>query len=138
MQSHDPSSGPARQQQVEASILALDDRRIRALLSADVPTLRQLVHPDLIYTHSTGRQDTFGSYIDAVETGRTTYKAISRSATRVVPVRCGGILEGIVDLDVRIQGVETTMRNRFMAFWLLDGDSDGRLLAWASTRLVAS
>lgn len=138
MQSHDPSSGPMSQKQVEASLLALDDRRIRALLSADAPALRQMVHPNLVYTHSTGRQDSFGSYIDAVETGRTTYKAIRRSATRVLPVRCGGILEGIVDLEVRIQGVEQTMRNRFMAFWLLGGDSDGRLLAWASTRLVAS
>lgn len=138
MQPHDPSSDPARQEQVEAAILALDDQRIRALLSADVPTLRRLVHPKLVYTHSTGRQDSYGSYIDAAETGRTLYRSISRSAVRVVPVKCGAILEGIVDLDVCIQGVEQTTRNRFMAFWLLDDDSDCRLLAWASTRLVAS
>ncbi|AUL16477.1 nuclear transport factor 2 family protein [Bordetella bronchiseptica] len=117
-------------------MIALDDRRIRALLDGDAGALRPLVHRDLIYTHSSGRQDTFESYIDGVASGRTTYHAIERSDVRIRPVPCGCIVEGIVALNVTIAGIPQTMRNRFMAFWLLE-KQDGQLLAWASTRMGA-
>ena len=40
------------QQKMIDEIIALDDRRIQALLDSDAQALRSLVHPDLIYTHS--------------------------------------------------------------------------------------
>ncbi|CUJ39048.1 Uncharacterised protein [Achromobacter xylosoxidans] len=121
------------QQKMIDEIIALDDRRIQALLDSDAQALRSLVHPDLIYTHSSSRQDTFNSYIDGVASGRMKYRSITRSAVRVRPVPCGGVLEGVVDLDITMAGVDQTMRNRFMAFWFLENGA-GRLLSWASTR----
>jgi len=120
-----------------STILELDSRRIKALLAQDVETLRSLVHPNLIYTHSSARQDTFDSYIDGVASGRTIYRSIDRIEVYTLPVPCGWILDGQVDLDVQISGEDKRMRNRFQAFWL-GRESEYRLLSWASTRLSTS
>ncbi|MGB3290750.1 MAG: nuclear transport factor 2 family protein [Burkholderiaceae bacterium] len=118
-------------------VLELDSLRIKALLNRDVQTLRSLVHPDLIYTHSSARQDTFASYINGVENGLTVYRSIERIAVRTLAVPCGWILDGQVDLDVQIAGVDKKMRNRFLAFWLCES-TKCRLLSWASTRLSSA
>lgn len=115
-------------------VLELDSRRIKALLNRDMETLQSLVHPDLIYTHSSARQDTYDSYIEGIASGNTTYRSIERSEVRTLSVPCGWILDGQVELDVVISGIEKKMRNRFLAFWLCQ-NNEIRLLSWASTKM---
>lgn len=122
---------------ISSTILELDSRRIKALLARDVETLRALVHPRLIYTHSSARQDTFESYIDGVASGRTIYRSIDRIEVRTLSVPCGWILDGQVELDVQISGEDKRMRNRFQAFWL-GSEREYQLLSWASTRMSTS
>ena len=115
-------------------ILEQDSRRIKALLNGDIKTLQSLVHPDLIYTHSSARQDTYDSYIQGIASGNTTYRSIERAEVRTLSVPCGWILDGQVELEVVISGVEKKMRNRFLAFWLCQ-NNETRLLSWASTKM---
>ena len=44
-------------------ILALEDRRIEAMLKGDVQALEEILADDLIYTHTTARLDTLLTFI---------------------------------------------------------------------------
>ena len=45
-------------------ILALENRRIEAMLKGDVQALEEILADDLVYTHTTARLDTKTSFID--------------------------------------------------------------------------
>ena len=57
-------------------ILALENRRIEAMLKGDVQVLDEILADDLIYTHTTARLDTKASFIDAVKTGKSVYNSL--------------------------------------------------------------
>ena len=50
----------------EADIMRLEDERYAAMLAKDVAALERLLHPDLVYMHSSGIADTKASYIAGV------------------------------------------------------------------------
>ena len=54
-------------------ILALENRRIEAMLKGDVQTLEEILADDLIYTHTTARLDDKASFIDAEKTAKSVY-----------------------------------------------------------------
>ena len=57
-------------------ILALENRRIEAMLKGDVQALEEILAEDLGYTHTTARLDTKASFIDAVKTGKSVYNSL--------------------------------------------------------------
>ena len=57
-------------------IIALENRRIEAMLKGDVQALDEILADDLIYTHTTARLDTKASFIDAVKTGKSVYNSL--------------------------------------------------------------
>ena len=59
-------------------IMALEDRRIEAMISGDVEALGEILADDLIYTHTTARLDTKASFIEAIASGRSNYRAVER------------------------------------------------------------
>ena len=59
-------------------IRALEDRRYKAMVSADRPVLEELLADDLIYTHSNAVIDTKQSYIDGILGGKWAYAAAER------------------------------------------------------------
>ena len=64
-------------------ILALEDQRIEAMTNGDVETLEKILADDLIYTHTTASLDTKASFIDAVKTGKSSYKSVERKDVEV-------------------------------------------------------
>ena len=64
-------------------ILALQDRRIEAMLKSDAQTLEEIIADDLVYTHTTARLDTKASFIDAVKSGKSIYNSLELSAREV-------------------------------------------------------
>jgi hypothetical protein len=115
-------------------VIEADDRRIQALLSGDARTLAEIAHPNLIYVHHTGRRDTYQSYIDALASGRAKFFSIVRQLEAIVPVPCGCVVHGIVDVKAEVAGVPKAATYQFSAFWLQENDSL-RLMLWASTQL---
>lgn len=114
------------------AVMACDASRERALLAADAVALRALVHDDLVYTHSTGRQDDTASYVRAVASGKARYRAMERTELRCRVQGDVAVLDGKVRMHVEIEGVEKRLVNRFMATWVLV-DGTPRMFSWAST-----
>lgn len=113
-------------------VLACDASRERALLAGDAEALRALVHDDLVYTHSTGRQDDKASYVQAIAFGKSRYMRMERTDLRCRVQGDVAVLDGKVRMHVEIDGVEKHLLNRFMATWVLV-DGTPRMFSWAST-----
>ena len=62
----------------EQDILALENRRYKAMVEADRATLNELLADDLVYTHSNAVIDTKQSYIDGILGGRWAYAKAER------------------------------------------------------------
>lgn len=121
---------------VEAEIRQLEDRRYKAQIDVDQKTLNEIIADDLIYTHSTARQDTKKSYIDSLVAGNVKYRKFNRSE-EVYRV-CGDavIINGKIEIDVFAAGQERHLVNRITVVYLRR-NSKWQFASWQSTPIQA-
>jgi len=111
-------------------ILAMEDRRIAAMTSGDVAALDEILADDLIYTHTTARLDTKASFIDAIKTGRSNYKAMERTDVKVRDLGDTAVVTGHASIHVG--------DNHFNARYLdvyAKRNGSWQMIAWQSTRV---
>jgi hypothetical protein len=117
-----------------AEVLAAEDRRYRALLGPDLPTLDQLFDDRLSYAHSSGTRDTKAEYLAKIESGYYVYQRVDHSVERADVAGDTVVLIGRMTADLTVQGTPKTIDNLALAVWT--GDTGRwRLLAYASTPL---
>src|SRR5271169_985977 len=86
-------------------IKALEDRRYRAMLDADIAALDALCSDDLIYTHSKGDHDDKRSYLDKVGSRHFTYLEITHPADRILVVHdAAALVTGRMTAKVSVAG----------------------------------
>jgi hypothetical protein len=68
----------------EKEILSLEDKRIAAMLAKDLKALEDMLHDQLLYTHSSGITDIKGSWLDSIKSGNVKYKSASFSERKVL------------------------------------------------------
>ena len=111
-------------------IIALENRRIEAMIKGDVQTLEEILADDLIYTHTTARLDTKASFIDAVATGRTNYRSVEREDVKVRQFGDTAIVTGHAKFHVG--------ENKFEARYIdvyAKRNGAWQMVAWQSTRI---
>ena len=64
-------------------IIALENRRIEAMIKQDTQALSEILADDLSYTHSTARVETKAEFISSLTSGRTKYQSIQRDDVKV-------------------------------------------------------
>ena len=115
-------------------IVDLDKKRMDATAQKDVATLKELLADDLIYTHSSARQDTKQSLIGAMESGQTVYTAVVPS--EVTAQDCGNavVLTGVARISVVSNGKPNSFGVRFTDVY---ANRNGRwqMVVWQSTKL---
>jgi uncharacterized protein DUF4440 len=115
-------------------ILALETKRIAAMVSKDVATLDTLLADDLSYTHSGGTTDTKDSFLTLIrERGR--YLGVDYSNTQVIP--SGGntvVVRGRA--QIRLVGT-ASYPVLFLDVWTLR-DGIWKMVAWQATRIPES
>jgi ketosteroid isomerase-like protein len=115
-----------------ADIARLEDQRYAAMLARDVAALERLLHPDLVYMHSSGVADTKTSYIAGVRDRVWDYHSIARSDQTV---RLNGSLALVFNrlkIDLAVRGVAKSLDNRALAVWVADDGGAWRLIALQS------
>jgi uncharacterized protein (TIGR02246 family) len=110
----------------------LEDRRCQAMIAADVATLADLFSDELTWTHSSARQDTKKSFLEALQAGGTRYLEIKRSEERILLHGDVAVITGVVDMRAVVKGDEKTLRNRYTNVWV-SKDGGWRMVAWQST-----
>ena len=111
-------------------ILALEDRRIEAMVKGDVRALGEILADDLIYTHTTARLDTKASFIDAVKTGKSNYKSVDRKDVEVRSLGDTAVVTGHAKFHVGVNKFEA----RFIDVYAKRNGA-WQMVAWQSTRV---
>lgn len=118
------------------AVLAVEDRRYRAMQDADLVILDQLCDDALSYAHSSGVRDTKAEYFAKVRSGYYVYHRIDHPVERVEVRGDTAIVVGRMTADIDVQGVPKTIDNLALAVWTR-ASGVWRLLAYAPTSLPA-
>jgi ketosteroid isomerase-like protein len=115
-------------------IIELDKKRMNAMAQKDVATLNELIADDLIYTHSSARQDTKQSLIDAMVNGKTVYTAVVPSDVKAQDCGDAVVLTGVARISVNSGGNAMNFGVRFTDVY---AKKAGRwqMVVWQSTKL---
>jgi hypothetical protein len=114
-----------------ADIERLEDERYAAMLGKDIGTLERLLHPDLVYMHSSGVADDKASYIAGVRDRVWDYTSIERSEATVRLHRPLALVFNRLKISLTVRGVAKSLDNRALAVWVAE-EGAWRLIALQS------
>ena len=110
-----------------AQLEELENRRYAAMLAADTTALEDLLHAELVYSHSTGGMDTKEMYLAALRDKVTVYQRVHRADQTVRVMDDIGLVFSRVQIDAEHKGAVLHLDNRMLAVWSRD-DGEWRLL----------
>ena len=118
---------------IEADVLRADDRRFEAMRKGDWAGLDAALADDLIYVHSTARQESQAEHIANLRAGKPHYRGIAPRDRRVRVHGGAGLVNGVSDMHVERDGKENRFTVRYLAVYAKSG-ADWRMVAWQSTK----
>jgi ketosteroid isomerase-like protein len=117
---------------VEEEILALEEKRCAAMTARDADALAQMLHDELVYTHSSGVVDDKAKYVDAIRSGRTRYHGIRCAEERVRVYGDTALVNGTAEIEVDVNGQHKSLRLRYLDAWTRTPQG-WKFVAWQST-----
>lgn len=122
--------------QNEASLKEAELNRFKVMVAKDIPGLQAALHPELVYFHSSGVQDSKDTYIASIASGKSSYVSITPEEMQQRVYGKTGINTGIVSiLQQAADGVQTTIRLRFTDVFVY-AEKRWQMVSWQSTKLV--
>lgn len=118
------------------SLAARDARRRDALIAGDAATLRRLMAPDAVYTHSNGVVQDRAALLAFIARDDVAYRAIRVDTLAWRLHGCTAVGTGTQTLDLLAFGRPVTARSRFTVVWACR-DGGWRCVAYQSTPLGA-
>jgi hypothetical protein len=115
-------------------IIELDRKRMTAMAQKDTAALKNMLCKGLVYTHSSGRQDTKQSLIDAMESGTTVYTAMEPSEVKAQDLGNAVVLTGVAAIRTNSNGKPNAFRVRFTDVYE-NQNGTWRMITWQSTKL---
>jgi hypothetical protein len=116
---------------VEQEILRVESKRIDAMVALDLDGLDPILADDLSYSHSSGRTDTKGSFLELVRSGH--YLGVDFLERDVVPCGNAAIVRGRAQMRVNHDGENLSYPILFLEVYALRGGA-WQLVAWQATR----
>jgi hypothetical protein len=118
----------------EQMIIDLDKKRMTAMAQKDTAALKGMLCKGLIYTHSSGRQDTKQSLIEGMESGSTVYTSLVPSDVKAQDLGNAVVLTGVAAISVNSKGKPNSFRVRFTDVYE-NQNGTWRMVTWQSTKL---
>jgi hypothetical protein len=118
----------------EQMIIELDKKRMTATAQKDIAALKNMLCKGLVYTHSSGRQDTKQSLIDGIESGSTVYTSIEPSEVKAQDLGNAVVLTGVAAISVNSGGKPNSFRVRFTDVYE-NQNGTWRMVTWQSTKI---
>lgn len=115
-------------------IIELDQKRMTAMAQKDTAALKSMLCKGLVYTHSSGRQDTKQSLLDGMESGTTVYTSLVPSDVKAQDLGNAVVLTGIAAISVNSSGKPNSFRVRFTDVYE-NQNGTWRMITWQSTKL---
>jgi ketosteroid isomerase-like protein len=107
----------------------------QATMKKDKAALEKLLHNDLSYSHSSGKNETKAQVLEAVLHGKSTVEAVEFSDTTVRVYGKTALVKGKVDMTNRTDGKSTTAHLDILHV-LVKGPQGWQLVARQATRLT--
>jgi hypothetical protein len=101
-------------------ILALEQRRFKAMIAGDADELERLLHGDLRYTHSSGVTDSKESYLRGVRDKLWDYRSIETSDEVVSIYGDTAILHCRLQIDLRVNDIPRQVDSLALTVWVKD------------------
>ena len=115
-------------------IIELDKQRMSATAQKDIAALKNMLCKGLVYTHSSGRQDTKQSLIEGMESGTTVYTSMVPSDVKAQDLGNAVVLTGVAAISVNSNGKPNSFRVRFIDVYE-NQNGTWRMITWQSTKL---
>src|SRR5271154_3275830 len=90
----------------------LEDRRCHAMINADIDVLTSLFSDRLVWTHSSASKDDKAALLSRIAGGKTKYVTIKRLDEQHIVSDTSFVATGLVEMNVKIDGVDRQMRSR--------------------------
>lgn len=108
---------------IKDAILLADAERIRAVLKRDRNGLEKMLCDDIVYTHSSGSEESKDDYIDKVVSGSYDYKAFDQLRMNFRVVEPFVFVNGENNVDIVRGGALNLLSGRYQMTWKRE---DGR------------
>jgi hypothetical protein len=115
-------------------VTELDRKRMTAMAQKDIAALKNMLCKGLVYTHSSGRQDTKESLINGMESGTTVYTSMVPSEVKTQDLGNAVVLTGVAAISVNSHGKPNSFRVRFTDVYE-NQNGTWRMITWQSTKL---
>jgi hypothetical protein len=123
-----------------AQVMAVEQARVAALDTSNIPALERIMADDVTYVHASGKVDTKASYLAAIRSGQLRYVSWTPKGLHVrMTGPDGAVLNGEYAVRVRDSRVQPTPFDIFIFILSVYARREGRWqqIAWQSTRDVA-
>ena len=118
----------------QADVLQADDRRFEAMRKEDWGALDAALTDDLVYVHSTARQETKSEHLANLKARKPQYRGIAPRDRAVRVIGDVGLVNGTSEMHVENAGKEQRFTVRYLAVYA-KADGRWRMTAWQSTRV---
>ena len=118
----------------QADVLQADDRRFEAMRKEDWEALDATLADDLVYVHSTARQETKAEHMSNLKARKPQYRGIAPRDRKVRVIGDVGLVNGTSEMHVENAGKEHQFTVRYLAVYAKTG-GQWRMTAWQSTRV---
>lgn len=115
-------------------IIELDKKRMTAMAQKDTAALKNMICKGLVYTHSSGRQDTKESLLKGMETGTTVYTSMVPSEVKAQDLGNAVVLTGVAAISVTSNGKPNSFKVRFTDVYE-NQNGTWRMITWQSTKI---
>lgn len=124
-------------QSTKEVIETLERKRFAAQVSKDFDFLEKVFADDLIYTHSSGKQDNKTTYITSIRDGKSVYDKIEVEELTVRVYGKAAVITGKVAITQGLaSGKPTILPLRYTVVYNNNGKKGWQLNTWQSLKLV--
>jgi ketosteroid isomerase-like protein len=119
-----------------ASLKQAELSRFKVMVAKDRAGLEAVMHPELVYFHSSGVADNKESYIASIFSGKSNYQSIEAVELMTRVYGKTGINTGIVNIvNIGADGKETPLKLRFTDVFVFE-NGRWQMVSWQSTKLA--
>jgi ketosteroid isomerase-like protein len=119
----------------EDAIVAAEKQWAKSVVAGDFAALEKILHPKLIYAHSTGVIESKPEYLGKMRTGAQKYDGIEHEKTSVLLFGNTAVAHSIVRMRGNTKGEPFNNHLMLMHVWAREGGS-WQLAAHQTTRLA--